>query len=330
MKVPSLALLCFLFYCPSVFAQLSIGARDFVIKGGTHVNFYGLTFNSNPDLVIANNNLTVSTTPIPGTQYNSITRVYNFSAPVNFNGVVGVFYQDSELNGNSKVRMQIYYSPTAGGTFMVHAGSTSNTATNYVFNHLTSPLGVVTLINPPALPVNLISFNAVEEKGVVKLDWTTSEESNSKIFEVQSSKEGRNWLKIGEVSAAGESSVTTHYHFTDLFPFFGRNYYRLKMIDHDETFAHSSTRYVDMSYSIAATVFPNPVSDQATLSLQDWSLVKEIDVTDLRGNRLFKIPIDHKANDSKTIAMDGVPSGTYLINIRRKDGLVNSLKVVRQ
>ena len=59
------------------------------------------------------------------------------------------------------------------------------------------------LITASALPVTLSEFSAKNDKEEIALLWKTSSEINSNYYEIQRSKDGQNFSKIGNVYAQG-------------------------------------------------------------------------------------------------------------------------------
>ena len=64
-----------------------------------------------------------------------------------------------------------------------------------------------------ALPVTLLSFTAVKQNTAVKVSWSTSQEVNSQLFDVERSADGNSFTKIGTVTAQGSSSIKVDYSF---------------------------------------------------------------------------------------------------------------------
>ena len=85
------------------------------------------------------------------------------------------------------------------------------------------------------VPVELISFSASINNGVVELNWITSTETNNKGFEIERSKNG-SYETIGFVDGHGTTTETQAYYFTDKNVVTGNYKYRLKQIDFDGTF----------------------------------------------------------------------------------------------
>ncbi|WP_066757788.1 proprotein convertase P-domain-containing protein [Crocinitomix algicola] len=83
------------------------------------------------------------------------------------------------------------------------------------------------------LPLELLSFEAEEENGVVALEWLTASELNTDYYEVEWSGDAKSWQYLTTVSAAGESSSERSYQTVDYNPAPGLNYYRLNQTDKD-------------------------------------------------------------------------------------------------
>jgi hypothetical protein len=110
-------------------------------------------------------------------------------------------------------------------------------STNGVFGGVSTvnPTGGTTAINidPTTLPIQLISFTGSANENAVKLNWTTASETNNQYFEILKAGEDKNFVSIGRVNGAGNSSTSKSYSFDDFNPATGNNYYQLKQIDFD-------------------------------------------------------------------------------------------------
>lgn len=125
-----------------------------------------------------------------------------------------------------------------------------------------------------ALPVTLINFEAAAEGQVTHLSWSTAAETNSNYFEVQHSTDAKNWIRIGQVAAHGESTSQQNYQFMHAAIRPGVQYYRLKMVDFDSNgreggFAFSRMVSVVSSSDkqVIGNFYPNPSSGTATIEV---------------------------------------------------------------
>ena len=99
-------------------------------------------------------------------------------------------------------------------------------------------------INAGALPVKLIEFTAAADKSVNILQWKTAVEINSNHFIIERSANGRDYTAIGTTGATGVSSTVQTYNFTDISPLAGINYYRLAIVDKDNSKDYSNIVFI--------------------------------------------------------------------------------------
>jgi trimeric autotransporter adhesin len=101
----------------------------------------------------------------------------------------------------------------------------------------------------------------------IDLDWTTSVEVNSSIFEVEKSYDGTNFHRIGVVQAAGDKLTSSNYSFVD-----GENvqsnYYRIKMQHTDGYVLYSNTIFIGKNDAPQRLfVYPNPFLSHLSIRL---------------------------------------------------------------
>lgn len=116
------------------------------------------------------------------------------------------------------------------------------------------------------MPVELSSFEAKSLGCEVSLDWTVASAENFSHFELEKSFDGRNFVKLDEQAIKDETDPD--YHFTDRNP--GQaNYYRLKQVDLDGSYAYSKTISASAEGCGDAVssflVYPNPVRQGQSL-----------------------------------------------------------------
>lgn len=123
------------------------------------------------------------------------------------------------------------------------------------------PLGLDQTGINPTLPVKINDdFIGRQVDNNVKLTWSTSMEEDFSEFVVEHSTDGVTFREIGAVKGQGKNlyDVTSSYSFKDVRPFLGRNYYRLKAVDIDNSFEYSKKIKVDVTGEKSFSVYPNP------------------------------------------------------------------------
>ncbi|WAC13599.1 Ig-like domain-containing protein [Dyadobacter pollutisoli] len=180
------------------------------------------------------------------------------------------------------------------------------------------------LTNP--LPVKLAYFDVSKQESLAKLEWGTAMESNSDHFDIERSLDLKDWLRIGTEKAAIESNVKRNYWHTDSLPESGTNYYRLKMVDADNSFTFSRVRSVHFPEFSWAEVYPNPVDDMLYVVIRNKQ-VKNIRLISNSGHVRLSRPV---TSSSFTIPMKSYPIGMCYIHFEQDDGTVKIFKVMHQ
>jgi hypothetical protein len=173
-----------------------------------------------------------------------------------------------------------------------------------------------------ALPVTLTSFNVTKENTTANLAWSTTEETNSERFDIEHSLDAKRWTVIGTQKSNGESSILRNYTFPHATPGKGTNYYRLKMIDMDGTFAYSSTRSIDIDQALI-NVYPNPVADVLTIGTSLTNLSR-VQLYNTNGTSVY----DSGKNVTDKIAVGNLSGGIYLVLLSYADGTSDTRKIV--
>lgn len=171
-------------------------------------------------------------------------------------------------------------------------------------------------------PVSLLNFDAKRSGTVNNLTWSTSQELNSNRFVIERSTDGRNFDRIADVAAAGNSSVTRNYRFTDASPVKGINYYRLRVVDNDNSFTYSEIKNVRNLGFAEMNIAPNPVQQVMKLTLEAEKTEKAgIVITDLSGKRIYNSSIAVVAGTNTfDIPVNNFSKGTYIVMIQLSEG----------
>jgi hypothetical protein len=165
-----------------------------------------------------------------------------------------------------------------------------------------------------ALPVNIVSFSVKSQEQSTQVLWATTQETNSERFEIEHRLNGSTWNKIGEIASHQESSDMKNYSFLHTNPSGGANYYRLKMIDKDNSFAYSRIRSIHFDTKNEFNVYPNPVTDK--LLFKNFERIKEVTLYNPSGKQVFR-----KKNVSvQGIDVNSLPVGNYTVEVIQVDG----------
>lgn len=310
-------------------SQIVTGSSMYV-KIGTVFSMDSLVFVPTEDLNLGNNySLTVEYTPVPGNPNASINKKYVFNNPVNFHGNLGVIYDPAELNGNTESLLEMANSWSDESGFVTMTGCARDLGTHFVSKDVADlDIRLLTLVNGQSvLPVTLVGFDAEKKEKSVQLSWKTSSETNSDFFEIQRSPNAKDWKSLGRVQSAGDSKEQAIYTYPDNGPVSGSNYYRLKMVDRDGTFAFSQIRRVQWS-SNALAVFPNPAVDRLEMDVDDWAKVVAVKILNAGGN-VVEVHKPATALGKKHVRLTGFQPGNYILRVEYRDGSTASTHFVK-
>ncbi|MEQ9298498.1 MAG: T9SS type A sorting domain-containing protein [Cyclobacteriaceae bacterium] len=127
------------------------------------------------------------------------------------------------------------------------------------------------------LPVELTSFEAINETGRIRLRWTTATELNNEYFQVLRSKSGTEWTGLGTVDGHGTTNEPQYYTFFDETAPVGSWYYKLKQVDFDGAFEYSSIiRVYRGEEDFAVSIYPSPTTGNVNVHLQGLSAEEKL------------------------------------------------------
>ncbi|GIV26649.1 MAG: hypothetical protein KatS3mg027_0463 [Bacteroidia bacterium] len=185
------------------------------------------------------------------------------------------------------------------------------------------------------LPIELVDFTGYPRDGYVELYWKTATQINNDYFVLEKSKDGSNWQQLVVVKGAGTSYVPMEYIETDMQPYEGFNYYRLKQVDYDGSYTYSkiiAVEYKRIAKSIEPVLYPNPVERGQSLNIQFGTLVAEalVVLRDMQGREVFsKVIVFEENNTLYAIPIDEkIEPGVYVVIASSNRNVLFSRKVI--
>ncbi|HEV3411813.1 MAG TPA: T9SS type A sorting domain-containing protein [Puia sp.] len=180
------------------------------------------------------------------------------------------------------------------------------------------------------LPIVLEGFTAtLDNNHTVTLDWNTQLEVNFSHFAIQRSADGTTWEDIGTVHAKGNSAVQTDYTYTDEQPLTGTNYYRLALVNLDDTYTYSEEKVVETAAVARISFFPNPAHDYVNVSLAGSSgKAVTVLLTSISGRLMQEKTAAAASGAVVTFPIQNVASGMYILTVVNSDGSRESSPVM--
>lgn len=314
-------------------AQLSVGATGMFIKSNTTIVVDSLVMQPSTDLTLSNLNITHTAAPLSGTGGNSIRRVYEFSQPVSFTGVIGLYYAEHELNGNTEPNLALSYLRASDNMWITTTGSSVDPAANYLMQSFTMPpvLKITATSNGVILPILLTSYYAKAVGDKVKLEWQTSLEQDADRFVIERSTDGRHFSLLTSIKCANIPTGSQYTAYDD-HPSPGYNYYRLLQYDLNGGKKDFGVRTVlsGADNNLTITAYPNPVTQALNLRLQPVNK-EQLHVTlfSAQGAMVYYEAIQLQPGQSnyplqiKTMP----PRGEYYLRVTTGNGVNRVLKI---
>lgn len=192
------------------------------------------------------------------------------------------------------------------------AGSTGQIISNYTFSRSTDPAGYCQLL----LPTKLLYFNAQLINHSVLLNWKLDHPEFAKQFIVEKKIENGSWENFSKINSNDNISV---YSIADHYPKNGNNFYRLKVVEKNNTEYYSETRNIIAGvYKNDFTVYPNPAINKIIVSV-NYETGSLLQILDISGT----IKLEQKIlNNSSEIILPLLSSGLYIV---RYNGMTKKL-----
>jgi len=109
---------------------------------------------------------------------------------------------------------------------------------------------------------------------------------NSSNMVIEKSSDGVNFITIGSLVANVDHIGVAEYNFIDAHPWYGTNFYRIKLVDATEAERYLGVRKVTYAFSSSVSLYPNPaLGSSVTLEFGNVKDIKELyNISDMAGN----------------------------------------------
>jgi len=199
----------------------------------------------------------------------------------------------------------------AGSTTLGTGSSLSGTGSFVTGGPCTGPPA---FCSNPILPVELIFFKAMASGLQNLIRWATATEFQSDYYAIEKSFDGLTFFEIARKQAKGESKTVTAYEHVDSEIKGTRQYYRLRMVDLDGTFAFSDVTLVSRNPQHAeVAISPNPArqGEFVNIEIQQAEAPAVIFVRDLHGRQVVRL----ETKETRVQLPVEWSPGVYLISV---------------
>ncbi|MBO9200769.1 MULTISPECIES: T9SS type A sorting domain-containing protein [Niastella] len=222
----------------------------------------------------------------------------------------------SDYNNSTSVFFLTVNGPVSTGNFNYACQTIEHIDVEYSVGGIIKTCTIKPLPAAP-LPIKLSSFNGrLSTESEATIAWSSSMEENSFKYEVQRSADGKNFVTVGTITAAGTTLEGAKYSFKDVLPANGGYFYRLNMIDLDGKSEFSKVVYVNSKKGagVVTKVFPSPfISEVQLIGATSADLTpNNIKVFSVTGQL-----IKYRIVGANAIAIDeNAPKGVYILKVK--------------
>lgn len=183
------------------------------------------------------------------------------------------------------------------------------------------------------LPVEYMGFDfEMLEDHTVKLNWITSKELNNDVFIIEKELGKGEFRPIGNVKGSGNSDQPRYYQFIDETQLEPVNYYRIKQVDMDGSFAYSPTIEVNFSGGTLFQVYPTITQDFCTLKATgNMESAYDVILFDISGKIMFQEKLNVLAEEGNLkFNLSTFNHGMYFVQVSNNSSPVFAGKVLKQ
>jgi hypothetical protein len=227
---------------------LSVGnTTSLTIKAGTVFSADSLVLTPSADFTLSSNAIQESATAAGFPPAPAINRQYNFASQITFTGTIQLYYQPSELNGNTESTLE-YADSATGAAWLPEATSTVNTSLHYVQFVASAQSFVASTASGPVidLPITLVSFTGNWNEVDPVLNWVVDQTGGAVTFNIQSSTDGTMWDPIGTELGLNNNALD-NYQFGDPHPPAQNMFYRIELIQPSGQSSYSNIVHLQKS-----------------------------------------------------------------------------------
>lgn len=168
----------------------------------------------------------------------------------------------------------------------------------------------ITVTLSPSLPITLVSFTVRQVECQSRLDWKVADAINFSRFAIEKSSDGYAYSKVADIPYTG----VYNYTWTDPAPDIQTSYYRLKLVDADETYTYSNTVSATNNCQVQAIkVYPTVTEGWVKVTMPAGYEQATIQIYNISGQRIS--PLITGSGTGRTVYLQNFPKATYILQV---------------
>lgn len=202
------------------------------------------------------------------------------------------------------------------GTFFRYtiATNTFTVIRQFTTNELSTIGDLVEVPFSTTLPVNIKYFEVSKKNNEqTTISWITEKELNLDKFIIEKSINGKDFTELASVLPKQTISLSTSYEIIDANPGKSKVFYRLKLVDRDNTVSYSRIRFLDFSSrDFKLAIYPNPAKNLISINNEFKGLFVTITIVDNVGRLVYNKSVP--ASNNISIDVTHLSKGTYFLS----------------
>lgn len=188
---------------------------------------------------------------------------------------------------------------------------------------------VITInIDPDCVPLNaeVLNFNIRLNNSKAQLTWDSRNEDGLLRYEVEKSKDGRNFSYVGTVTAKGSGSAS--YLFNDGEDISTKTYYRLKLVSNNTSRYSTILSVSNIKSALEITNLINPFDSKISFQLLTSATEEvQVQVMDALGHQITsqKLFVNKGSNAIRLDLPVNLQRATYLLRVVSASGTINRI-----
>lgn len=188
---------------------------------------------------------------------------------------------------------------------------------------------VITItVDPNCVPLNaeVLNFNIRLNNSKAQLTWDSRNEEGLLRYEVEKSKDGRNFSYVGTVTAKGSGSAS--YLFNDGEDISTKTYYRLKLVSNTTSRYSTILSVSNIKSAIEITNLINPFDSKISFQLLTSTTEEvQVQVMDALGHQIIsqKMLVNKGSNAIRLDLPVNLQRATYLLRVVSASGTINRI-----
>jgi hypothetical protein len=159
------------------------------------------------------------------------------------------------------------------------------------------------------------------------LQWEVDEQDNTGFY-IEHSFNGKSWESIAFVGSDNHAKANNQYSYTHVNNSNGNQYYRIKQVNKDGKESYSDIRTIALNNNNPVFIWPNPATDQLKITTQSTRGSANVQIFDLSGRMVSQKQL--QPNTINSIAINSLPTGTYIVKVETGNGVALNQKITKQ